>query len=68
MSTTLSDRLDLLPALAGSTGLQRQGHHMYKNAQTRMANEPKIRGLAFATHRVVLYLVLAGLIINTLIK
>lgn len=41
---------------------------MYKHMRARDDNSPKIRDMAFAPHRVALYLVLAGLIINTLIK
>jgi len=41
---------------------------MNKYGQTRSAAPAKIRETAFASHRVLLYLAMAALIINLLIK
>ncbi len=51
-----------------SNGRDKGRTDMYKHMRARDDNSPKIRDMAFAPHRVALYLVLAGLIINTLIK
>lgn len=41
---------------------------MYKHALTRRCSDTKTSNMAFAPHRVALYLILAGFIIDTLIK